>query len=155
VLIAARSAAVHRELRATFRDHAVAKRYVAVVAGAPVAGSVIDAPLAHDPGDRRRMRVATSGDRAWPARTEVVAVERRGDRALIEIDIRTGVTHQVRVHLAHLDHPVVGDALYGGPSAPLGSGRHALHARRIELPARGLRIEAEIPEDLLALVEAD
>jgi 23S rRNA pseudouridine1911/1915/1917 synthase len=154
VLLAARSAAAHRELRAAFREHAVVKRYVAVVAGAPARGTLIEAPLAHDPGDRRRMRVATAGDRAWAARSEVVAVERHGERALIEVDIRTGVTHQVRVHLAHLGHPVVGDALYGGPIGPLAPGRHALHAQRMELHARGLRIEAEIPQDLLALVGA-
>jgi 23S rRNA pseudouridine1911/1915/1917 synthase len=130
----------------------VTKRYVAVVAGTPAIGAVVDAALAHDPADRRRMRLARPTDRAWPARTEVVAVERHGELAVIEVEIRTGVTHQVRVHLARLGHPIVGDALYGGPTGPLAAHRHALHARRLEVPAYGLRIEAAVPDDLRALV---
>ncbi len=154
VLLAARSTDAHRELRSAFRRHEVVKRYAAVVAGTPVAGAVVDAPLAHEPRDRRRMRVAHATDRAWPARTLVVAVERHGERALIDVEIRSGVTHQVRVHLAHLGHPIVGDALYGGPSAALATRRHALHSRRLEVPSYGLRIEAPIPDDLLGLVRA-
>lgn len=152
VLVAARTAAVHRALRDAFRGHGVAKRYVAVVAGVPHPGTTVDAPLAHDPHDRRRMRVARGVDRAWPARTTVVAVEPRGPRALVEVEIRTGVTHQIRVHLAHLGHPVVGDALYGGPPGALAPHRHALHARRIALPAPTPAIEAPIPADLLELM---
>ena len=154
VLVAARSAEAHRALRAAFRSHAVTKRYVAVVVGTPAAGTIVDAALAHDSRDRRRMRVAQATDRAWSARTLVVAVEPRGERSLIEIEIRTGVTHQVRVHLAHLGHPIVGDALYGTPCDALAPRRHALHARRLEVPAYGLRIEAPIPDDLLGLVRA-
>jgi 23S rRNA pseudouridine1911/1915/1917 synthase len=152
VLLAARTAEAHRELRAAFRRHDVTKRYVAVVAGTPAIGAVVDAALAHDPGDRRRMRLARPTDRAWPARTEVVAVEPHGELAVIEVEIRTGVTHQVRVHLARLGHPIVGDALYGGPTGPLAAHRHALHARRLEVPAYGLCIEAPVPDDLRALV---
>jgi 23S rRNA pseudouridine1911/1915/1917 synthase len=152
VLIAARTPVAHRDLRAAFRRHAVAKRYVAVVAGTPRAGTIVDEPLAHDPRDRRRMRLARGDERAWPARTVVVAVEPHGTRAIVELEIRTGVTHQIRAHLAHLGHPVIGDALYGGPPGGLAPHRHALHARRIVLPAPTPAIEAPIPADLLALV---
>jgi 23S rRNA pseudouridine1911/1915/1917 synthase len=154
VLVAARSPHVHRELRAAFRRHEVTKRYAAVVVGTPVAGTVVDAALAHDPHDRRRMRVARATDRAWPARTVIVAVEPHGENALVEVEIRTGVTHQVRVHLAELGTPIVGDALYGTPSAVLAPRRHALHARRLDVPSYGLRIDAAIPDDLLGLVRA-
>lgn len=152
VLVAARSADVHRALRAAFRRREVTKRYVAVVAGRPRAGTRIDVPLAHD-RDRRRMRVARPNDRAWPARTLVRDVEPHGALALVDLEIETGVTHQVRAHLAHLGHPIVGDVLYGGPGAPtLGPERHALHARSLALPARGLVIDAPMPEDLAALL---
>jgi 23S rRNA pseudouridine1911/1915/1917 synthase len=152
VLLAARSPTAFAALREAFRTHAVVKRYLAVVRGTPRTGATIDMPLAHEPGDRRRMRVARSGDRAWPARTAVVAVDPRGDRSLVEIEIRTGVTHQVRVHLAHAGHPVVGDALYGVACADLAPGRHALHARLLAIPARDLRVEAPVPDDLRALL---
>jgi 23S rRNA pseudouridine1911/1915/1917 synthase len=153
VLLAARTADVHRALRAAFRRHEVTKRYAAIVAGLPRAGMRVDVALAHDPGDRRRMRVARAGDRTWPARTVVGRVEAHGALALVDVEIETGVTHQVRVHLAHLGHPIVGDVLYGGPSEPaLAAGRHALHARLLAVPSRGLAIEAPMPADLLALL---
>jgi 23S rRNA pseudouridine1911/1915/1917 synthase len=151
VLLAARSATVHTEVREAFRRHEVRKRYVAVVVGAPRAG-VVELPLAHDPHDRRKMRVATSGDRAWPARTDVRAVVVHGGYAVIDVEIRTGVTHQIRAHLAHLGHPVLGDTLYGGPGGVLTPGRHALHAHALDLPARGLAVEAPLPGDLEGLV---
>lgn len=152
VLVAARTPAAYAALREAFRTHAVVKRYVAVVEGVPRRRTTIDEALAHDPGDRRRMRVARVGERAWPARTALVSVEAHGGRALVEVEIRTGVTHQVRVHLAHVGHPVVGDGIYGAASTELGPERHALHARRLEIPARDLRVEAPVPDDLAALV---
>jgi 23S rRNA pseudouridine1911/1915/1917 synthase len=82
----------------------------------------------------------------------IVGVEPRGDRALVDVEIRTGVTHQVRVHLAHAGHPVLGDQLYGAPSAELPPERHALHARWLSIPSRDLRIEAPVPGDLRALM---
>jgi len=68
------------------------------------------------------------------------------------VEIRTGVTHQVRAHLASLGHPVVGDALYGGEPAVLPAGRHALHAATLEIAARGLCVTAPLPDDMRALV---
>jgi 23S rRNA pseudouridine1911/1915/1917 synthase len=153
VLLAARTPTAYAALREAFRTHAVVKRYLAVVEGTPRVDTVVDVPLAHDPADRRRMRPAGTRDRAWPARTTVVAVDARGPLATVEVEIRTGVTHQVRAHLAHAGHPVVGDALYGGPLVPLlPPGRHALHAHVVAVAGRGLRIEAPLPADLSGLV---
>jgi 23S rRNA pseudouridine1911/1915/1917 synthase len=152
VLLAARSTSAYTRLREAFRNHDVVKRYVAVVQGVPAAGTAIEVPLAHDPTDRRRMRAARSKERAWPARTVVVAVDPSGARALVHVEIHTGVTHQVRVHLALAGHPVVGDVLYGGACGVLPAERHALHAAILELPGRRLRIVAPLPDDLRALV---
>jgi 23S rRNA pseudouridine1911/1915/1917 synthase len=152
VLLAARTAAAWTGLRAAFRAHAVVKRYVAIVRGVPAAGLVVDAALAHDPGRRGRMRAARVGERAWPAVTRVVAVEPHGTRALVHVEIRTGVTHQVRAHLALAGHPVVGDSVYGGDELGFPPGRHALHAAALALPERHLVIEAPCPHDLLTLV---
>lgn len=151
VLLAARSRAVHAALRAAFRRRAITKHYLAVVAGTPSPG-VIELPLAHDPQARGRMRVARPGERAWSARTRVVRVTPRGTHSVVEIEIATGVTHQIRLHLAARGHPVLGDLAYGGPPAGLAPGRHALHARQLVIPDRSLTIEAPLPEDLRPLL---
>ena len=136
ILLAARTADAHATVRAALRARAVEKRYLAVVEGRAGAldGRRIALALAHDPRDRRRMVPATGGARAWPAETALAILDVRGSRTLVEATIRTGVTHQVRVHLAHAGHPVVGDALYGAAPAELPATRHALHATRIAVP---------------------
>jgi 23S rRNA pseudouridine1911/1915/1917 synthase len=151
LLLAARTGESYDALREAFRSGAVGKRYLALVAGVPQPRATIDRPLAHDPRDRRRMIAALPGLRAWPARSEVNTIHAAGDRALVEVTLRTGVTHQARAHLALLGCPVLGDVLYGGPDAGLAPGRHALHASGLTLPgAPGL--ESELPDDLSALV---
>ncbi len=144
-------------LRRAFQRGEVAKSYLAVVSGPPSPNTRIDLALAHDPRDRRRMIPATGTLRAWPACTEIAAVAPGTRRTLVTARMRTGVTHQIRAHLAAIGHPVVGDALYGGPTAPLPVGRHALHAAVLEFahPLTGapLRIESPLPADLAALLD--
>ncbi|MGH7896096.1 MAG: RluA family pseudouridine synthase, partial [Candidatus Binatia bacterium] len=151
VLLVARTAASWTDLRAAFRRHEVTKWYLAVVAGNPEPGRVIDAPLAHDPRDRRRMIPARSGERAWPAWTRIVDRHPFGRWSLVLVELATGVTHQVRAHLGLVGHPVAGDPLYGGPPCDLGANRHALHAARIRVPAWDLDVAAPLPEDLVRL----
>jgi 23S rRNA pseudouridine1911/1915/1917 synthase len=93
--------------------------------------------------------------RGWPARTEIVRRSAGGGVTLVEATLRRGVTHQVRAHLALLGHPVLGDALYGGPDVGLGPSRHALHARGLSPGGRIVDmpcVESAFPDDLRALV---
>ncbi|HWP65150.1 MAG TPA: RluA family pseudouridine synthase [Candidatus Limnocylindria bacterium] len=156
VLVAARSAAVWTSLREAFRAHAVRKRYLALARGVAPERLHVDLPLCHDPADRRRMTPARPGRRSWPAKSTIERLATDGAVSLVRITMRTGVTHQIRVHLAHLGHPVLNDRLYGGPPAALPPGRHALHAAELVLPADGERpaciIRSPLPPELAALV---
>ena len=159
VLLAARTPPMRAALRGALARREIEKRYVACVAGDARAadGAHVDVALAHDPRDRRRMTAAAPGLRAWPAETRVEVLAARTDRSVVRVLIRTGVTHQVRAHLALLGHPVLGDRIYGGPDVGLPPRRHALHAAALGFahPGDGRRItiEAPVPPDLATLID--
>jgi 23S rRNA pseudouridine1911/1915/1917 synthase len=158
LLVAARSVAAHRALRAALRARTVEKRYLAVVAAAApgLRPTRIAVPLTHDPRDRRRMVAAGPAARAWPAETQIDVLGRWAEHALVEARMCTGVMHQVRAHLMLLGHPIVGDVLYGGPGGELPAGRHALHAAALTLPhpehGRPLSLASPLPAELEALL---
>ena len=156
VLLAARSAEMWAQLRAAFRAKTVTKRYLAITSGVAPDAITVDLPLGHHPSDRRRMVPARAGERSWAARSDVGRIATDGTVSLVAVTMRTGVTHQIRVHLAHLGHPVLGDPLYGGPACGLPEGRHALHAAALELPSIGgreaLSIESPLAADLESLL---
>jgi len=161
LLAAARTPEAHAALRAAFTARAVDKRYLAAVSGPLGDEGEIELPVAHAPGDARKMVALGSESeatrlKARPARTSFRVLERKGDASLLEVRIDTGVMHQIRVHLSAIGAPILGDALYGGPASP-GLSRHFLHAARLgfqspagDLPAerRAIEVQSALPEDL-------
>ena len=136
LVVIAKTQPVFENLRLQFRRRLVKKIYWALVWGNAPAEGVIDEPLSHDSRDKRRMRPTTQSSqqkgRSWKAVTRYRCLGQTRGLSLLEIDMETGVTHQIRVHLAAIGHPIVGDALYGAEKAEdFGLGRHFLHARRL------------------------
>jgi len=157
LIVVARNDRAHRHLQRQFHDRLVDKRYLALVDGAPpTATGRIEAALGRDPTDRKRMAVVPN-DRGRMAVTEYAVLERFPAHTLLECRLLTGRTHQIRVHLAYLRCPIVGDTVYGRrrPSLPLE--RHFLHAARLTLalPGSGERrtFTAPLPRDLEQALE--
>ena len=156
VIALAKSEAAQYALKQQWRERETLKRYLAVVEGFldPPHG-MIDATLGADPSDPRRRAVVEEGQ-GQSARTEFKVLEQFGDEAaLVSVRIYTGRTHQIRVHMAAIDHPVLGDHMYGRPSELIG--RQALHARLLglALPSTGEWREfiADLPPDLEELLK--
>jgi 23S rRNA pseudouridine1911/1915/1917 synthase len=125
----------------------IERTYVALVDGLPsVDSGKIDAPIGRDPRRPTRMAVLPEGR---PSVTWFRVLERRGTRALLEVRLETGRTHQIRVHMSAIGHPIVGDAVYGGDrSLP----RPYLHATRLGFPhpitGERIEIDSELPSEL-------
>jgi 23S rRNA pseudouridine1911/1915/1917 synthase len=167
LLAVARSLEAHTRLVKALEARAFERVYEAVTVGAMTAGGTVDAPIARHPIDRIRMAVREQGRSAV---THYRVIERFRAHTHVSVQLDTGRTHQIRVHLAHLRHPLVGDPLYGRRLfLPAGATnalidclkqfkRQALHARRLGLahPLSGkpLRFEAPPPDDFTALLDA-
>jgi len=166
-LIVARTLEAHTALVEQLAARDIHRQYEAIVNGAMIAGGTVDAPLERHPVDRLRRAVREDGK---PAVTHYRVRERFRAHTRLECTLETGRTHQIRVHMAHIRHPLVGDALYGGtlrlPKAASetlvatlrGFRRQALHAERIAFdhPIHGtaLDLQAPAPADLIALAAA-
>jgi 23S rRNA pseudouridine1911/1915/1917 synthase len=167
VMVIAKNDEAHRALTAAWNSERVTKEYLALVYGTPSqARGRIDAPLGRDPRERKRMAVVPGGRRAV---TEYEVVEPLRSVSLVRCRLHTGRTHQIRVHLKYLGHPIVGDPVYSGPQwrgipdkkvqkALASMERQALHAVLLAIPhprtGAALRFEAPLPEDLRALIAA-
>ena len=169
VMVVARSLRAHTALVEQLQARDMHRQYVAVVYGSMIAGGSVDAPIGRHPRDRLRQAIVEE-PAGKPAVTHYRVHERFRAHTLIECRLETGRTHQIRVHMAHVRHALVGDPVYGsGLKLPKGATpelteamrafrRQALHAQTLQFahPAdgRAIRVEAELPDDMQALIAA-
>ena len=153
LMMVAKNHHAHQELSNQIKDRRVTKGYMALTTGvvSPDAG-IIDQPIARDPRHRKRMAVVAGGRES---RTRYRVLENPSGYSLLELVLETGRTHQIRVHLAHLGHPLLGDGVYGKTSPFLD--RHFLHAYLLGFhhPRTGeaLEFRAELPPDLAGVLD--
>lgn len=171
LLVVARTPEVHTALVAALAEREVGRHYIALCNGVLTAGGTIDEPIGRHRSQRTRMAVRSDGR---PSVTHYRIIKRFRAHTLLHVELESGRTHQIRVHLAHIGYPVVGDPVYGGRRrVPAGASptliealqsfkRQALHAARLRLthPVSGKAVEwkAPLPADmarLVALLEAD
>jgi 23S rRNA pseudouridine1911/1915/1917 synthase len=155
LLVVARSDEVHRALKAALSARRIDREYLALVHGRPPARSgTIDAPIGRD--RRHPERVSTDTDAPREATTDFVVERALPHSSLLRVRLRTGRTHQIRVHLEAIGHPVVGDPVYAGrsPGDTYGLQRQFLHAERLAFdhPVTGERVDVRspLPDDLVA-----
>jgi 23S rRNA pseudouridine1911/1915/1917 synthase len=168
LMVVARTLEAQTDLVRQLQARTVKRRYLALVWGNMPDEGTIDAPIGRDPRERTRMAVVTSAS-GKPARTHFRRVDsaiwQRQPVSAIHCDLETGRTHQIRVHCAHIGHPLLGDPVYGRARGkrsvtplPDGFARQALHAWRLGLihpqTGREMQWRAEVPEDMAALSAA-
>lgn len=166
LLVVARSLVSHKKLVDMMQAREIGREYLAVVNGIMSAGGTVDQPVGRHPVDRKRMAVTETGK---PAVTHYRVEERYRAHTAVRVTLETGRTHQIRVHMAWLRYPLVGDPLYGGRlrippdsgqaliDALRGFRRQALHARRLSLvhPLTGeaMSWESPLPDDMAGLMQ--
>ncbi|MFW6322730.1 MAG: 23S rRNA pseudouridine(1911/1915/1917) synthase RluD [Guyparkeria sp.] len=166
LLVVGKTQAAYQSLVADLAERRIGREYDAIVVGHVIAGGTVDAPIGRHARDRQRQAVVPQGK---PAVTHYRVMEQFGEHTWLRVRLETGRTHQIRVHMAHIRHPIVGDPVYGGrPRLPKGAddylvellrgfGRQALHARRLTLrhPETGetLTFNASLPPDMEELIE--
>jgi 23S rRNA pseudouridine1911/1915/1917 synthase len=168
LMVVARTLAAQTDLTRQLQARTVKRRYLALVWGGMPEEGTIDAPIGRDPRERTRMAVVT-GASGKPARTHFRRVDtvvwQRQPVSAIHCDLDTGRTHQIRVHCAHIGHPLLGDPVYGHARGkrsvtplPDGFARQALHAWRLGLihpqTGRAMQWRADPPDDIVALCAA-
>lgn len=167
VMVVARTLAAHHNLVAQLQARTVKREYCAVCIGVMTGGATIDAPMGRHPKHRKKMAVLSFGGKS--AITHYRVAQRFGHHTRITVNLETGRTHQIRVHMAHRKYPLIGDPLYGGrPRIPKGASdelisalrkfpRQALHAQALGLihPDSGeqVRFECPLPADMVELLE--
>jgi len=167
LLMVAKTLTSHKTLVDQLQERAFEREYLAVVRGYMTAGGTVDAPLARHPTDRKRYAVKRGGG-GKEAITHYRVARRFAKHTLLKVKLETGRTHQIRVHMSHLNHAIVGDPIYGGRFRAIANAtellsdtlrafrRQALHAARLGVvhPISGEEIswECEMPEDMANLV---
>lgn len=162
LLVVAKTDKAHEGLSKQFSDHSIDRVYLSIVAGRPIPPSgTIDAPLARSSHDRKKMAVVAEG-RGKRAVTHYRTLEHLENAAFIECKLETGRTHQVRVHLTHIGHPLLGDPVYGRPRSThastlksIGFARQALHATRLgfihPIEGKSVTFDSPLPNDMQEL----
>ena len=153
VMVVAKTDKAMRCLSEQFQQREVKKTYLALVGGnLEMDNGIVDAPIARQKTDRKKMGVEFSAGRA--SKTVYHVLERFGKFTLLRIDLLTGRTHQIRVHMQYLGHPVVGDIVYGGK---MGFSRQALHAETLGFTHPGtaefVKFAAPLPEDMIEFIK--
>jgi 23S rRNA pseudouridine1911/1915/1917 synthase len=167
LLVVAKNLKAHTKLVAELQKRHITREYEAIVNGVMTAGGTVNAPIGRHPQDRKRMAVVTSG-KGKLAITHYRVIERFRAHTHIKVILETGRTHQIRVHMAYIHYPIVGDQIYGGKQKMpkcineelkqylQNFKRQALHAKRLGLihPTTGKQIEwqAPLPEDMQQLL---
>ncbi|MEG6617097.1 RluA family pseudouridine synthase [Peptococcaceae bacterium 1198_IL3148] len=155
LLMVAKNDAAHLNLAKQLKDHTVTRRYSALVMGnIKIDSGTIDAPIGRDPKDRQKMAVIDKNSK--PAITHYTVTNRYGQYTQVECRLETGRTHQIRVHMAYIKHPVVGDAKYGGNVKQFKLNGQLLHAAVLGFthPVTGeyLEFRAPLPDDFRAVL---
>ena len=167
VMVVARTLKAHMSLVDQLQSREVKREYIAITQGVVTAGRTIDAEIARHPQNRKKMSVQKHGKSAV---THFQVARKFDHHSLINVQLETGRTHQIRVHMAHINYPLLGDPVYGGrPRLPAGISpalanqlrgfkRQALHARRLSFKRPGhdeyCSFEAAIPQDLQIMLDA-
>ncbi len=159
LVLVARDGEAWRALQRQFKARRVSKVYLALVYGRmkTIAGE-IDAPLGRDPRNRKRMAVVAEGREALTEyHVRQFLYDTKGEYTLIEVHLHTGRTHQIRVHLAHIHHPLVGDTVYGRRKPSLACPRQFLHAQRLGFyrlaDGEWIEVESPLPQDLQQVLD--
>ena len=155
IIVAAKSDSAHRSLAIQFAEHTINRRYRAIVCGnIKDDNGTVDGPIGRSPKDRKKMAIVRDGKRAV---THFSVIERFGRYTYIEAVLETGRTHQIRVHMASIGHPLLGDDIYGSVKQPYGLKGQVLHAGLLGFihPTKGeyMEFRSEIPEYFQRLLE--
>ena len=166
LMVISRNERSQKYLVEQLQSHSVAREYSAIVYGHMIAGGIVDEPIGRDPKDRVKQAVSSSGKEAI---THYRVIDRFKSHTHVKAILETGRTHQIRVHLSHIGHPLIGDPMYGGrvrfpkkaseilKESLLGFKRQALHSKKLTLnhPSTGELIswKAPLPDDMLMLLD--
>lgn len=167
LMVVAKNLSAHAHIVDQLQTRAMGREYEAIVSGVMTGGGTVDEPIARSPKNRKKMAVSPFGKHAV---THYRVLNRFNANSHIRVKLETGRTHQIRVHMAHINYPLVGDATYAGRlKMPAGAseslkealrnfGRQALHAKKITLihprSSEEMSWESDLPEDMLSLLES-